>query len=248
LDHWPDLGSDLDLYSSTPASQIICLMKRRFGATLAPRSWGDRLAGKWNFLVPGMQEAVEVHVGRLGQTGELVEFAHSVARQATRAPRGAYLFRVPRPEDRLIITTLQRMYRHFFLRLCDIVDTAQLLETQGIDYLVLRSCAEAAGIWQGVATFLSIASDYVARYRGSSLNLPRFVRSAACLGCDRIRFRRGFPRVPIIPEAAGLYASQLARFTRNRKVGGTFRLTLLPGLAAAAALAEKITGSDKGIW
>lgn len=66
FDHWPDLGSDLDLYTSAEPEDVLRLMRSRFNARIAPRSWGDRLARKWNFLVPGLPEAVEVHVGRLG--------------------------------------------------------------------------------------------------------------------------------------------------------------------------------------
>ena len=47
-------------------------MRTRFGAQIAERSWGDRLACKWNFIIPGLPEAVEIHMGRLGQTGEQV--------------------------------------------------------------------------------------------------------------------------------------------------------------------------------
>src|SRR5262249_25403907 len=52
LDHWPDLGSDLDLYSSGDPKAVIDVMKNAFCAELAPRSWGDWMANKWNFIVP----------------------------------------------------------------------------------------------------------------------------------------------------------------------------------------------------
>ena len=53
LDHWPDLGSDLDLYSNAQPKDVIRIMRERFNAEVAERSWGDRLAGKWNFNIPG---------------------------------------------------------------------------------------------------------------------------------------------------------------------------------------------------
>src|ERR1700681_3220900 len=52
LDHWPDLGSDLDLYTDADAAKVVEVMRARFNATLADRSWGDRLADKRNFVVP----------------------------------------------------------------------------------------------------------------------------------------------------------------------------------------------------
>jgi hypothetical protein len=140
------------------------------------------------------------------------------------------------------------MYRHFYARLCDVVDSAALLETNGVDYDKLRSSAQLAGIWEGVATFLVIVSDYVTVFRGHSLSLPLSVRSAARFGGDQIRFGKGFLRVPILPHSAKLYASQLTTLMANGELRNVARLSVLPCLAAAAALQYKVTGSDKGIW
>jgi hypothetical protein len=155
---------------------------------------------------------------------------------------------VPTAEDRLMICTLQRMYRHFYMRLCDIVDTAELLETEAIDYDDLHSSAQENGIWEGVATFLTIVSEYVQKHRGSGIALPSSVRSAARFGADQVRFGKGFLRVPILPHSARLYASEWTTLMLNGQLRSTARLSLLPCLATAAALGQKITGSDKGIW
>jgi hypothetical protein len=248
LDHWPDLGSDLDLYTDAEPSRVIRSMARHFKARLASRSWGDRLANKWNFIVPGLPELVEVHMGRLGQTGEQVTLAASLLERARETLVAGLPFRVPAREDRLIICTLQRMYRHFYARLCDIVDTANLLETEPIDYDDLRSLAETSGTWEGVATFLGVVSDYVRFYRGRSVDLPSSVRLSATFGGDQLRFERGFLRIPILPHAARLYASQLTILMRKGELRSSARLSLLPCLATAAALGQTITGSDKGIW
>ena len=144
LDHWPDLGSDLDLYTSADPLKVAQLMKRRFQAEMAARSWGDRLACKWNFLIPGLPEAVEIHMGRLGQTGEQITLAERLPGRARQVQVGEYTFRVPAVSDRLMISTLQRMYRHFYFRLCDIVDTTELSEANAIDYEDLRSSANAS--------------------------------------------------------------------------------------------------------
>ena len=181
LDHWPDLGSDLDLYTDAPASDISEFMKRRFNAHTAPQSWGDRLAGKWNFSIPGLPEAVEIHMGRLGQTGEQVAVASRLTNGVAWLRSAAFLSKFHPCRISVIISTLQRMYRHFYFRLCDIVDSAELVETGAIDFEDLRSSAASADIWEGVATYLAIVSDYVKQYRGSDLYLPPFVRSAGAL-------------------------------------------------------------------
>jgi hypothetical protein len=248
LDHWPDLGSDLDLYTNGDPREICTLMQSGFQARIAPRSWGDRLARKWNFLVPGLPEAVEIHMGRLGQTGEQVCIASWLARRAQSRKVGEFTFQVPAASDRLLISTLQRMYRHFYFRLCDVVDTGRLSELEVIDYGDLQSSASKAGIWEGAATYMVIVSDYLEQYRGYGLNLPEFVRASARFGGEAVYFGRGFLRVPIIPQSARLYGSQLTGLLRRRELHSGARLSLLPWLATAAAVGHKITGSDKGIW
>jgi hypothetical protein len=161
LDHWPDLGSDLDLYTDADAAKVVEVMSAHFRATLADSSWGDRLANKWNFVVPGLPELVEVHAGRLGQTGEQTIVTRSVSSRARTAQVGSHLFRVTAPEDRIVISTLQRMYRHFYIRICDIVDNARLLDERLVDFEYLHSLGSAAGLWEGIATYLRIISEYV---------------------------------------------------------------------------------------
>lgn len=248
LDHWPDLGSDLDLYSDASPNDVLEIMRRVFHAEPDERSWGDRLANKWNFVVPGLPELVEVHIGRLGQTGEQIATAKSlVARSRTVAITG-HRFRVAAPEERFIISTLQRMYRHFYIRLCDIVDNASLVEAGAIDYVHLRSLAKTAGLWEGLATYLVIISDYVRKYRGKGLELPSIVTSEARFSGEHLFFRKNFIRIPLMPHSAGLYASELKRLLLNGDIRNSLRLSLLPGLATAAAVELKLTGSDKGIW
>ena len=248
LDHWPDLGSDLDLYADAEGGDVVAIMRRRFQAELAERSWGDRLANKWNFVVPGLPELVEVHVGRLGQTGEQIAVAQSLVARSRSTQLASHAFQVPAPEERLVISTLQRMYRHFYIRLCDIVDNARLVEAGAVDYLYLRSLAQSEGLWDGLATYLVIISDYVKLYRGEGLPLPDLVRSAARFGGEEIVFRRNFLRIPLLPHSAKLYASELTQLLLNGEIRNTLRLSLLPGLATAAAVELKLTGSDKGIW
>lgn len=248
LDHWPDLGSDLDLYTDADPATVVELMATHFNATLADRSWGDRLANKWNFVVPGLPELIEVHAGRLGQTGEQTALTRSLSSRTSMAQIGGHVFRIPAPEDRIVISTLQRMYRHFYIRLCDIVDNARLLDLQLVDFAYLHPLGSAAGLWEGIATYLTIISEYVDAYRGKGVPLPSLVTASAKFGTDQVRFRRDFLRVSILPHSMNLYASELMTLLLKGELKNTLRLSLLPGLATAAALELKLTGSDKGIW
>ncbi len=248
LDHWPDLGSDLDLFSNASPDAVLDVMRRRFGASLAPRSWGDRLARKWNFALPGLQELVEFHVGRLGQTGEQVGLAQRLPGRARTVSLDGTAFSVPHASDRLMISTLQRMYRHFYFRLCDIVDSAALVRSGAVDFGDLQHSAQAAGIWPGVASYLAIVSDYLRKYGDAGLALPPGVRSAARFGGASVYYAKSFLRVPILPQSAGLYGTQIAGLLRRGSLESSARLSLLPWLATVALVEQKRTGSDKGIW
>ena len=246
LDHWPDLGSDLDLYTSGSPTQVTRVMRQKMNAEEEPRSWGDKLANKWNFCVPGLPELVEIHVQYLGQTGEQKLMARRVLERSVTKTVDGHSFPVPAPEERILISTLQRMYRHFYFRLCDMADMAALINSQSVNFSELQRGAKLGNIWPGVASFLVIVSEYAKRY-GRSIQLPSGVVEAAYSPDLRVQFRKGFLRVPMGPAAA-LYGSQLFGAGRHRDVRAIARLPLLPPLAVSALLAYRFTGSDKGIW
>ena len=248
LDHWPDLGSDLDLYTDADPAHLVNLMQAKFQAKVDERSWGDRLANKWNFVVPGLPELVEVHVGRLGQTGEQTALTKALLQRTRIVNIGQRNFRVLAPEDRIIVSTLQRMYRHFYIRLCDVIDNADLLESGCVDFARLHRLGSSAGIWEGIATYLAIISGYVEAFRGRGIALPALVTRSAKFGAAEVYYRRDFLRVPILPHSMNLYAGELRALVMRGDVRNSLRLSLLPGLATAAALELKLTGSDKGIW
>ena len=248
LDHFPDLGSDLDLYTTAPADRVIFTMTGKLNAKLSPRSWGDRIAQKWNFEVPGLPESVEIHVQRLGQMGEHQGLAKRFnTRRVERTVLGK-TFYVPAPEERIVVATLQRMYRHFYFRVCDIVNSSAIVESGKLNFAELKKATDAVGIWPGIASYLMIVSDFVRKYRGRGLELPIDVIQASTCGASVIDVRKSFLRVPIVSCGAPLYTTQITKTSLNGNVPGTLRLALLPYLAAAAAVAYKVTGSDKGVW
>jgi hypothetical protein len=248
LDHWPDLGNDLDLYSTATEQQVVDVFTNKLRAEIEQRSWGDRLAQKWNFQIPGLRESVEVHVQRLGQTGEHTAMAQRLVKRRQQRELMGHTFPVPAPEERVITATLQRMYRHFYFRICDIANTTAMVEQNLIDYRELERAANLGGIWPGVCTYLNIVSDYVAEHRGDGLSMPALVFEGAVCGGEQVEPRNLFLRVPIMPHGAALYTRQVRTTAMRGDMGATFRLSLLPPLASVAALAFKVTGSDKGIW
>ena len=246
LDHWPDRGSDLDLYTTASQPAVNHVLETEFDARAVERSWGDRLANKWNYRVPGLPELIEVHVQYLGQIGEHADIAMRVVERRVRKQLEGFEFYVPAPEERIIISALQRVYRHFYYRLCDMIDIATLLQREEVNFAELRNAADLAGIWPGVSTFLFLIRRYLATF-GGELNLPRQVLDAAHSRGTGVHFSEGFLRVSKV-TGAELYASQLLQAGKHRDVRALVRLPLLPPLAITAAVAHSFTGNDKGIW
>ena len=244
LDHWPDLGSDLDLYASGEAARVLEIMRRELDAEPTERSWGDRLANKWNFRVPGLSELIEIHVQYLGQTGEHDALARRVmARRAPRTLEGI-TFQATSPEELIMISTLQRMYRHFYFRLCDMLDVATLLQKKTLDFAELKKAADTGRIWPGVATFFLLVSRYAQSY-GRTVEIPQEVLSAAPV--TDTWFEKGFLRVPML-SAARLYSLQFLNAAVHCDLRAVSRLPLILPLGISAWLAYRWTGSDKGVW
>jgi hypothetical protein len=248
LDHWPDTGSDIDLLAAGTNHDVCDVLENTFRAVRQPQSWGDRLAHKFNFHLPKLDELVEIHINCLGQTGEQRRLAAGVLSRRSNQPYGDYSLPVPVAEDRVIIATLQRMYRHYYIRLTDIVNIFQSLSQKKIHFERLMAIADDSSVWPGVATLLEIVCQQGARYGGPPITLPAFVTKAARFNSTRTYVDRRFLRVPIVPEAANLYLEQLAQNGRSRNLRAVARLSLLPLLAGAAFVAFRVTGNDKGIW
>ncbi len=248
LDHWPDLGRDIDLFTTADIRLLCSVLIERFGARVQTRSVGDRFANKWNFAIPGCNKILELHCCRLGQMGEHTDIAMRFAVRRVPLEIQGYTFYVPAPEEQVIAACLQRMYRHLFFRLCDIVDTGSVLSRPEFDWRNLQSIATDAGIWPGVATFVQIVADYISHYRGHSLEVPAHVASSGRFGADRLFVRGQYLRVPVVPCGLHLYTKQLTSTIASGRGRSAVRLAMLPVLASLAAVSYKLTGSNQGVW
>jgi hypothetical protein len=248
LDHWPDMGSDLDVFTTGNAKEICSFMKREFAAERNPQGWSEKLACKFNFRIPGLKRFVEIHVGRLGQTGQQTRLGRTLLQRRTNKPFGAFEFMVPSPQDQLLLGVLDRLYRHHFLRICDVVNTADLIKNNQIDFEQLKQESKQAGIRRGLASYLSVIDEYYVHYQGSRLPIPANIKKGASFGADKVYAHAGFLRVPLFPQSAGLFTRELAKAVKRKDICKSLRISLLPPLAVAAGVRFRITGRTKGIW
>ena len=134
------------------------------------------------------------------------------------------------------------MYRHFYFRLCDIIDSAALVETDGIDFEDLRKAAQAAGIWEGTATYLAIVSDYVESYRGNRVELPQVRQRSSA-----IRRRRRLLRARLYSRTHHASVCKALRFAADWR--GAQRRTAQRRAPQPASLAGNSRGGrHEGHW
>jgi hypothetical protein len=248
LDHWPDFGTDLDLLTCSSEKTVTSIMAERFGAQIDSPTWSDRVARKLNFRIPELPELVEIHFGRLGQAGENAKLAVRVLERRVVLEVAGKSFWVPAPEERVLLATLQRLYRHYYVRICDIANTKALIDSGSVEFDELRRAAKRAGIWPGVATYLRLVSGYVHHYGGRHLALPGRVWLASSFGIEKVYANAGFLRLPLFPQGTQLYVRQLIRAMRRRDIPGAIRLGLVPPLAVAANTRFRVSGDEHGIW
>jgi hypothetical protein len=248
LDHWPDFGNDLDLFVSGDEELVRSVLRDEFHGAGQLRSWGDHLAHKWSFRIQGCPADVELHINRLGQAGEHSELAARFITRRRYLMVEGHSLPVPAPEERVIAATLQRMYRHLYFRICDIVNLAHLLQNDEIDWEDLALAADMGGIRPGVTGCLELVVDYANHYLPEPLSLPAQWQFTGGWDARKLYAQGQFLHIPFLPNGAGLFCRQFAHTLTRGNFDATVRLSLLPPLASVAALASAVTGSNGRIW
>jgi hypothetical protein len=248
LDHWPDFGNDIDLYADGDPQRALQVLGERFHPQIDSRSYGDVLASKWRLLIPGVKKEIELHTERLGQMGEHRQIGERMVRRRRPKCVQGLVLDVPAAEEQVLAVTIERMYRHFFIRVCDIVNLQGLIEREELDYEELGWIARYEGLWAGTATLLRIVAEMATRASGRQVEIPVAVRQDALFGSEEVFLKGRYFRVPIFPGGARLLCREMGGKLRRWDVAAAARLSLFPPLASAAKLHYKLTGCTRGIW
>jgi len=127
----PDLGSDLDLYTTVSSSRVISTMESKFNAKFCSQL-GRPHRAKMELLNSGLPEAIEIHIQRLDRWESTSRWRAglTVVASSRRFWAKISLSRAGRADHR---GDLQRMYRHFYFRVCDIVNSSAIVESGTLD-------------------------------------------------------------------------------------------------------------------
>jgi hypothetical protein len=231
-DHFPDQGHDIDLLLGDGGAKAECLLRDELGASPLERSVSEVLSAKSNWRCG--PTTIEMHVGRLGQVGEHRQLAEEIFSQRQRARIGSLEAMVPSAEGRMILAMLQRIYRHFNFRICDLVNVSGLVEDETLSWETLWRLCRLGGIDYGVGLGIAMVADQLSRL-DEKLALPD--SGPIPQPCPHpISFRRGYYRFSLRGVVPGVFARQLGGSVRQGAILQSSRLAILGFLMAFVGL------------
>ena len=233
LDHYPDQGHDIDLFVDEDLTKIDRLMFENFAATAAGRSLCDNLAGKKNYRIRDL--TLEVHSGTLGQVGEHKRLASVIFELRKPACVGGVNTFVPAPEGRLILSILQRIYRHFNFRIGDLINIANLLEDPTIDWDKISEICRLGGIEFGAKQGVAMVSDLLGRL-GDSVRSTAPTDWSSVQPIDSLVYRRNYFRFALGRVVPQVYSREFANSLWRSPVSQGGRLIGLGMLAPIVAV------------
>lgn len=243
LDNYPDLGHDVDMFTDAPIKEIDNIFLSIFKAKLEIPSLPEKIAHKRNYKIDGFA-TFELHCAKLGELGEETFLAKDLISNYETAQVGGITVHIPKAEYRLLITVLQRIYRHFNIRICDIYNTMQLIQNNLIDWQYLKKISRKYGIWEGVSLYLSYINK-IALYYGIELSIKQH------LGNKNwpvyIKDRNMHFRFSLISTGLNIYFKKVIFDIQNLNFYSLSRLPLFIPLSLMHYFSVKLFGKSK-IW
>jgi hypothetical protein len=237
--HYPDMGGDIDLFVATRSPAVDESILRGLQAAPVRRDLRGRMSGVAGYRVGGGEFVLEIYHGRVGALGEHGAVVSQLIRNGERAVVGGAEFLVPAAEDLLVLHGMQRVYRHGFIRLCDVLSTASVVGRERLDWGYVLRTSEQLGTLHGLRSYLTYVGQIHREALGRELLPPERRERLTSDSCGRGEFRGGvfvFPRGRV---AGRMYFEKVRAAVRAGNWDGVSRLSLMP-LVAAAALARKL--------
>lgn len=251
LDNWPDFGTDIDVLIAGPPDPGVwrraCESAFPEGRWLPFRKLCDVLARKWTYEIPALCNP-EIHFGCIGQVGEHRDYPALVGERRLDWDHEGVRAWVPSIEDRLLLAVLQRVYRHFWVRVCDVVNWADWVTRPGLDWDYVWATAARMGIRPGVEYYVwclrGVAEGTEVGQRVSVALDPLRIPDRRH---GRLTLRRNLYRMPLFPDPARLYAAQVGHDLADGRLGRAARVSLVFPLGVLTWVSNVLFHDDP-IW
>ena len=226
--HYPDVGGDVDLFVASRSDEVDALILEGMNAAPARRDLLSRMAGAASYRVPGCDAVLDIHHGRMGLLGEYGSHVNLLIRNGERVRVEGAEFLAPSAEDVLVVQGMQRVYRHSYIRLCDIVSTINLLRRNRLDWNYVTRVTAQLGTEYGLRCYLSYVEQVHRSVFGRDLLAPELARELKLGAGGRIEFREGFYRFSRVKVAGRVYFDKVRAAVRTGNWEAASRLCLMP--------------------
>lgn len=231
LDQYPDMGHDIDFLVLDRVGDISQIVVEGMGGEIKGRTLSERLAQKTNYRLPG-HPTLEQHHERLGQVGEERSLVDELMKRVTTTDLEGVAIQTPSLEFRILLAVLQRILRHFNIRLCDVVNMHQIVKSGEVDWDYLFEFSRQQGLYRAVAYYLSFVEAIHRDYVGEGI-LPDEILTqlTATAGVSSPRIERDHFRFPMWKVGPSVYTSKYLGYLRRFELGPAMRLTIVPAFA-----------------
>jgi Uncharacterised nucleotidyltransferase len=241
LQRYPDVGDDVDILVCSRRASIDGLVLEGLPATATPPTIAMRVAGSTEYTVaPGGAQwprlVLDIHHGRVGSAGQHTGFADALARNGRAVTVAGTVFRVPSPEDQLVLQGLEKVSGRRRFHLCDVLQTIQVVQEPRLDWDYVLATVRAHGGWEGMSCYLRYVDGVHTRLLGREL-VPAEPRRALALegwGWGHPQLGAAGFQFPALRVTGRVFRRQLGRAVGAGNWDAALRLSLWPlGMIAA---------------
>lgn len=254
LQHYPDLGDDLDLLVVTPSARVDAAILHGCRAVRRGSRLAGWIAGSASYRVEGCFTPLDIQHGRLGIVGEDTTFPAILwaGRRVTQIAGRDVI--TASPEHVLVLHGMQRLYGRLAIDLADVAAVMTSIRRDRLDWSLILETATRLGVRPGLEAFLGYVEQIHGRVFGRSL-LPEAVRARLRLdGWGVPAFGAGSYRYPVLRVNVALYRQRLAAALAARHWAVALRLFLVPVIVLDRALRRPFRtptsppGASIGAW
>lgn len=231
LQHYPDMGGDVDVVVPDGSRRIDILLKRELGAGPLPGSLLNRLSTESAFTLGPSLPSIEVHYGRIGLMGEHHFYTTLLFKNRRTASLDGVDIPVLSPEDYLLTQTIQRLYCRFYFRISDFVYPIKLLLNESLDWDYIMKTAALIGLSDGLGMYLSYLNKIYYTLLGRSVLPASVEKSIRNNRYGGIAFKRPYYRYPTLLVTGKLYWNKFTTDVFSGRLASAVRLCFFPCVA-----------------
>ena len=239
--HYPDMGSDIDLFMLRDSHEVDALVLQGLGAEPSKRGLIDRLASTVCYKVRGYDVNLDIHHGRMWAYGEHHSFIATLIKNARRIEVEGTQFSIPSVEDLLVMQATQRVYGRRYIRLAPILYTITSLRRDNLDWDYILNTARRFNAFLGLSCYLSYVNQIHLQVFGKELLPADLKKSLVTEDWGNIEFRNGAFRFQHMRVARKVYLNMFGAAIVSRNWRSLSRLCVAPLVAATAMLRKSVS-------